>query len=159
MEFIMWVVYGFCIHLNFNDLFYWERMKILNFSVLGFCIDTFRSQLYLNCIRDLDVESLRWRKFLKWYIYNEDEVLMQQMLERLMIDKLGNCWWSGPINWLFTLPHRWLLPSSPSDPSISPKWFNLKHRRWWRRRSFRKNRLDDDKNWFSFAFRSSDGRN
>ena len=37
MEFIMWVVYGFCIHLNFNDLFYW---KWIEFSVLGFCICT-----------------------------------------------------------------------------------------------------------------------
>lgn len=24
MEFIMWLVYGFCIHLNFGDLFYWS---------------------------------------------------------------------------------------------------------------------------------------
>lgn len=80
MEFIMWVVYGFCIHLNFSDLFYWKWVKFSGSGVLHWHaheteqLPDRKASLWIQSRRERDETVHRSaNKFLS----NEDEVSMQ----------------------------------------------------------------------------------
>lgn len=95
MEFIMWVVYGFCIHLNFNDLFYQDWRNFI--STLRFCVRISRDGAEFNRF-----ECVYRRKPGRIFVMKMK--FSCSMLWRLMIGNLNSCG-HGAINWLFTLPY------------------------------------------------------
>lgn len=95
----------------------------------GVCICTlrqihlkFRVKQEFKLSRPTSVTVQREKDGFQVNCFNEDEVLMHRMLWRLMIGNWENFWWSGPINWLFTVPHGCSTPPSEvlNAPSISP---------------------------------------
>lgn len=113
MEFIVWVVYGFCIHLNFNDLFYWKWVK---YSGCGASHLHAHETGQFPLKASLRIQSRRERD--ETFHRSENKFLSEQRRASSLMKMEFQCkvpeindWqrfrWSEPMSWRFTLPFGW----------------------------------------------------